>query len=415
MVKDELASSKTAQLWFQYLDMIDIVCNFIKAERTGNWSLHLKSLSGHHLYAKSGYIHLKHMSKLDKSHCEVYSKFVEAYHIVRRSDRFWAGLSSDLIIEQDLLRSIKTTGGLTRGCGMTELQRTEYLLSTPACVDVNLAMQDITKVKYENSEQHKETTKARVIKDYTDATTICRYLSERNPFNGDECLLSLETGEVSDSTVHAHQAKLVGYGIIQKMIGLSAFTHSFKRKDMVVIMKSKSKVIICIDDQVIPVDSQLLFQRLLATAGGEDSDLESELQYELSTIPASLFGKDGLLKEAHKPQLADAIWKISGSGNTVIPDGVTFVLDGGSLLQRLSWSKGQIFNTICKMYVDYVIRKYGVNSIVLCDGYPEELSVKDTAHLGRSKGKVVRLVKFSGSMKLSVKKEICLLVINKTF
>ena len=132
----------------------------------------------------------------------------------------------------------------------------------------------------------------------------------------------LETGKISDSTVNAHQAKLVGDGIILKIIGSSAFTHSFKRVDMVVIMKSKSKVIV--DDQVIPVDSQLLFQRLLATAGGKDSDLESALQYELSTIPASLFGKDGLLKEAHKPQLADAIWKISASGNTVIPDGVTF-------------------------------------------------------------------------------------------
>ena len=149
-------------------------------------------------------------------------------------------------------------------------------------------------------------------------TEYCRYLSEGNPFNGDECLLSLETGKIYDSTVNAHQAKLVGDGIILKIIGSSAFTHSFKRVDMVV-MKSKSKVII--DDQVIPVDSQLLFQRLLTTAGGEDSDLESALQYELSTIPASLFGKDGLLKEAHKPQLADAIWKISASG---IPDGVTF-------------------------------------------------------------------------------------------
>ena len=44
MVRDGLANSKMAQLWFQYLYMIDIVCNFIKAERTGNWSLHIKSL-----------------------------------------------------------------------------------------------------------------------------------------------------------------------------------------------------------------------------------------------------------------------------------------------------------------------------------------------------------------------------------
>ena len=63
------------------------------------------------------------------------------------------------------MRSIKTTGSLTRGRGMTELQRTEYLLSTPACAEVSHAMQDVTNVKYENSEQHKETTKERLIKD----------------------------------------------------------------------------------------------------------------------------------------------------------------------------------------------------------------------------------------------------------
>ena len=36
------------------------------------------------------------------------------------SDRFWAGLSPDIIIEQVLMRGIKTHGGLTRGKGMTE-------------------------------------------------------------------------------------------------------------------------------------------------------------------------------------------------------------------------------------------------------------------------------------------------------
>ncbi len=41
-------------------------------------------------------------------------------HVVRRSDRFWAGLSTDLIIEQVLRRSFKTTGGLTHDRGMTE-------------------------------------------------------------------------------------------------------------------------------------------------------------------------------------------------------------------------------------------------------------------------------------------------------
>ena len=56
-----LHTSRTASLWLQYLDMIDILRNFIRAQRVGNWELHLQSLSdmfpylaasGHNYYTK---------------------------------------------------------------------------------------------------------------------------------------------------------------------------------------------------------------------------------------------------------------------------------------------------------------------------------------------------------------------------
>ena len=40
-----LQSSRTASLWLQYLDMINILRNFIRVQRIGNWELHLLSLS----------------------------------------------------------------------------------------------------------------------------------------------------------------------------------------------------------------------------------------------------------------------------------------------------------------------------------------------------------------------------------
>ena len=39
-----LKSRRTAQLWLQYMEMIDILKGFIKAERAGDWLLHLKML-----------------------------------------------------------------------------------------------------------------------------------------------------------------------------------------------------------------------------------------------------------------------------------------------------------------------------------------------------------------------------------
>ena len=56
----------------------------------------------------------------------------DGHHVIRRNDRFWADLSTDLIIEV-VMRKFRTTDGLTRGSGMNELARLVWLLWTPAC------------------------------------------------------------------------------------------------------------------------------------------------------------------------------------------------------------------------------------------------------------------------------------------
>ena len=71
------------------------------------------------------------------------------------------GLSSDLIIEQVLMRSMKTSGGLTRGQDMTEQQQLIRLLSMPACVEVNRFMLELTGVSSSTGKQNKDMTKAR--------------------------------------------------------------------------------------------------------------------------------------------------------------------------------------------------------------------------------------------------------------
>ena len=74
--KENLGSSRTAKLWVQYIEMVEILCKSIKAEQTGNFSLHLQAIndmlpffaaSGHSLYAKSSYIYLQTMSSLQKT------------------------------------------------------------------------------------------------------------------------------------------------------------------------------------------------------------------------------------------------------------------------------------------------------------------------------------------------------------
>lgn len=77
------------------------------------------------------------------------------------------------------MRSMKTNGGLTRGRGMTELQRVTWLLSMPACAEVNNAMQDVTGTAFTTSEQHKESMHARIERDQKDIEELLRRLLGR--------------------------------------------------------------------------------------------------------------------------------------------------------------------------------------------------------------------------------------------
>jgi hypothetical protein len=101
------------------------------------------------LYAKSAYIYLNQMQTLRTSHPVIHEMFCKGYHIVRWSNRFWAGISIDLAIEQKLIRSIESSGGLTRGHGMGEAQRNTWLILMSICSEINKAMQILTRTKYQ--------------------------------------------------------------------------------------------------------------------------------------------------------------------------------------------------------------------------------------------------------------------------
>jgi hypothetical protein len=149
--------SKTSQLWINYKSMLKVARPLIYADRTGSWSMHLCAVlsclpvfaaAGHYKYLKSAYFYIQQMSQLHINHPEIFQKFENGFHVIRRSSQFWAGLSPDLVIEQTLMRSLNTTGGLKHGSGMSEEQRALWTMSSPITSAYNCAMQEFTKQTY---------------------------------------------------------------------------------------------------------------------------------------------------------------------------------------------------------------------------------------------------------------------------
>jgi hypothetical protein len=245
----------------------------------GNWNGHLTEIrhmlpyfaaAGHNLYLKSSYIYLQQMSEITETKPDVHRAFSVGNHVIRRSDRYWAGLSTDLIIEQVLMRSVKSVGGMTRGRGMSESQRAQWLLSMPACADMNNAIQEFTGNKFETNEQHKESSEARVVRDNADIHTLSEFLHERNPFSDEHSLRNIETGAVADANVNVDKAKLIGQTILNEMENQNVSEYTFKRTNQAVTLGTKNSL--KINGEEIHIDPQLLFQRLVIVS---DSSLEN--------------------------------------------------------------------------------------------------------------------------------------------
>jgi len=206
------------------MKMVDILKHFLREERMGDWSLHLSSLqemlpyfaaAGHILYTKTIEVYLQQMFTLQTDHPDIYALFLNGLHVVCRTDRFWAGLSTDLVIEQTLMRSIKSTSSLTRGRGMNELQRLVWVKSLPFCCDVNRSMQDFTGFAYNTSEQQVEASDTRQKRDCKNTEQLVCFLRTRNPFcKDDTSLRSIVSGVVAHESVNIENAGDIGQMIL---------------------------------------------------------------------------------------------------------------------------------------------------------------------------------------------------------
>jgi hypothetical protein len=175
------------------------------------------------------------MTVLADTHPYLYQQFEAGNHPIRRSQRYWAGLWSDLAIEQTLMRSIKTRGGLTRGRGMEEGVSHLWVSSLSYTAAVHEAMTDLSGIKVTTSEQHLEMSSSRRKQDYEDANKFYNWFESRNPFTYEDAdLHSLSTGAVSvngTDNVNCEEAESIGEKIQSSLDDKSIKDAKIKRKD----------------------------------------------------------------------------------------------------------------------------------------------------------------------------------------
>ena len=141
----------------------------------------------------------------------------------------------------------------------------------------------------------------------------------------------------------------------------------FSFKSQVLTLGSKTSLNVVSAE--INIDQQILFQRSIAVSDDTFDDTEEIFRYDLSSQSSSLFDSSGLLRVVLKLSLAAAV-KEHGDciESDILPGNVKYVLDGGSLLHCIPWTRETSFSHICADYACLVKCNYGSPYIVF-DGY----------------------------------------------
>lgn len=118
---DARCKSQLFTYWSDYVAMVQLLLEFIKAERTGDWPLHLSTTAGmtpHYFsmdrpnYSRWLPVYLADMNQLAKTHPDVHHEFMSGNHAISRSTQPFAQVWTDMALEQSINRDCKTSGGI---------------------------------------------------------------------------------------------------------------------------------------------------------------------------------------------------------------------------------------------------------------------------------------------------------------
>ena len=119
--EQERARLPMFSFWDEYIHMVMMLLQFAKAERTGNWRLHLAAASSmtpyffaydRHNYCRWLPIYLADMEQLQQKHPTVYQRFMECDHVTSRSSQPFSSVWTDMALEQSINLDSKSKGGI---------------------------------------------------------------------------------------------------------------------------------------------------------------------------------------------------------------------------------------------------------------------------------------------------------------
>lgn len=103
-----------------------------------------------------------------------------------------------MVIEQSMMKAMKTDGGIARGRSTTESVISKWVYSMHAMNTVCEKLDDLANVRMDTTEQHVDASDSRMKKDAKDIRKLLEWFSTHDPFPEVSKIVSIASGVVGD-------------------------------------------------------------------------------------------------------------------------------------------------------------------------------------------------------------------------
>lgn len=350
-------SSPVAMFWCSYIEMVQLLLQFVRATRTGDWALHLycvrKMLPWFFAYDRVNYarylsVYWVDMMSLPDSHPAVHEAMVSGEFCVQRSHSPFAQVAVDQTIENTVNRQCKTKGGIvgfTRNPGAVQ----KWLINAHNRAQVVENCKSMAGFSQQCPSQHKEDSPSRKRIDEESVELVCSTLASwTGLFDHHDQLINISSGvaateDVASDLENAYQCgnkqftEFVEDRLRTGSVSFFSKLPSNKLKTFSSLTKTVKKTA---SSQATAIRADRnFFARALVVAQNRKLDLRNILGYSLTPVPLSLATVHGAMAKTAKSLLLGHIEKLSPDtqgGLNVTEANTTVIIDGMALLQEIT-------------------------------------------------------------------------------
>lgn len=333
-----MSTSKNYAFWLSYMKMVKTLLNFIRAEREGNWELHLESFAAilpwlvvydHNNYSRWGPVYLTEMKSLEKTAPKIYAEFQAGNFVIKCSNNLFNQVPPDQATEW-MNKMCKVSGGII-GFTRSDQARDRFCATWAIRSHVSQA----TKVLFGLLDDEEENTFTRndampsrvkldeekvkeLIKQFVSldvfGTSMKNKIADSEASGEDQPegsrLVSLATKDVAAEDISSELLTAEGKG---KLL-LTEYTEQRLKEKKVfffyTIKKQNSKTFASLykipvtekqsEKKLLKADRKLLQRLFNAASSGRSVQTADILKHELSPVPLSLAKPDGQMNPTSK-------------------------------------------------------------------------------------------------------------------